>query len=240
MFGRKKPQPETGGAPPVDDAPLLAQATPPRPTGFNPAASQMLPPASQPPAPPSPMAPPAQAPAQSTVAPAAASMSSSATQAQGSPMSSSESPSSSFRPEIPRRTDIPGLARSPATLPTAPGTGGAPKQESGPDPKTLIVGREISLTGQIAACDRLIIEGKVEVSLSDSRFIEISETGVFKGNADIEEAEIRGRFEGKLTVKGRLLIRGTGKVVGEIRYGQIEIECGGQISGSVETVDGLH
>ena len=35
-------------------------------------------------------------------------------------------------------------------------------------------------------------------------------------------------------------VRGTGKVVGEIRYGQIEIECGGQISGSVETVDGLH
>ncbi len=155
-------------------------------------------------------------------------------------MSSSDSPSTSFRPEIPRRTEIPGLARSPATLPTAPGTGGAPKQEAGPDPKTLIVGLEISLTGQIAACDRLIIEGKVEVSLSDSRFIEISETGVFKGNADIEEAEIRGRFEGKLTVKGRLLIRGTGKVVGEIRYGQIEIECGGQISGSVETVDGLH
>lgn len=239
MFGRKKPQPETGGAPPADDAPLLAQATPQRASGFNPAASQMLPPASASPAP-SHMAPPAPASAQSTVAPAAASMSSSATQAQGSPMSSSESPSSSFRPEIPRRTDIPGLARSPATLPTAPGTGGAPKQESGPDPKTLIVGREISLTGQIAACDRLIIEGKVEVSLSDSRFIEISETGVFKGNADIEEAEIRGRFEGKLTVKGRLLIRGTGKVVGEIRYGQIEIECGGQISGSVETVDGLH
>lgn len=239
MFGRKKPQPETGGAPVADDAPLLAQATPQRGTGFTPAASQMLPPAPVSPAPPSRPAPSAPAAPHSTVASAAATMSSSATQAQGSPMSSSDSPSTSFRPEIPRRTEIPGLARNQATLPTAPGSG-APKQEAGPDPKTLIVGREISLTGQIAACDRLIIEGKVEVSLSDSRFIEISETGVFKGNADIEEAEIRGRFEGKLTVKGRLLIRGTGKVVGEIRYGQIEIECGGQISGSVETVEGQH
>ena len=108
----------------------------------------------------------------------------------------------------------------------------APK---GPDPKTLIVGREVSLNGQITACDRLVVEGKVEASLSDSRFIEISETGTFKGNADIEEAEIRGRFEGKLSVTGRLLVRGTGRVVGEIRYGQIEIELGGQISGTVQT-----
>ena len=47
-------------------------------------------------------------------------------------------------------------------------------------------------------------------------------------------AEIRGRFEGTLTVRKRLLIKATGKVVGTIRYGQIEIECGGQISGDVQ------
>jgi len=30
------------------------------------------------------------------------------------------------------------------------------------------------------------------------------------------------------------LIRSTGKVTGTIRYGQIEIECGGQISGDIQ------
>jgi len=35
-------------------------------------------------------------------------------------------------------------------------------------------------------------------------------------------------------VRKRLLIKSTGKVVGTIRYGQIEIECGGQISGDVQ------
>ena len=139
-------------------------------------------------------------------------------------MSSSESTATAFKPEIPRRTaaDIPSVLKAGA-------------RHDSPDPKTLIVGREISLNGQITACDKLIVEGKVEASLSDSRFIEIAETGMFKGAADIEEAEIRGVFEGKLSVRGRLLIRGTGKVIGEIRYGQIEIECGGQISGTVET-----
>lgn len=37
-------------------------------------------------------------------------------------------------------------------------------------------------------------------------------------------------------MRGRLLIRGSGRVSGEIAYGQVEIECGGEISGTVQTV----
>ena len=47
-------------------------------------------------------------------------------------------------------------------------------------------------------------------------------------------AEIRGRFEGTLTVRKRLFIRATGRVMGTIRYGQIEVERGGRISGDIE------
>ncbi len=138
-----------------------------------------------------------------------------------------------FRPDLARR---PAVAELPGSKPAAlPISAASSANKGGPDPKTLIVGREISLNGQITACDRLVVEGKVEASLSDSRFVEIAESGMFKGNAEIDEADIRGRFEGKLSVAGRLLIRGTGKVIGEIRYGQIEIELGGQISGTIET-----
>jgi cytoskeletal protein CcmA (bactofilin family) len=68
--------------------------------------------------------------------------------------------------------------------------------------------------------------------------MDIAESGLFKGSASIEEAEVRGRFEGNLTVRKRLLIRATGRVSGTIRYGQIEIECGGQISGDIQTDGG--
>ena len=60
------------------------------------------------------------------------------------------------------------------------------------------------------------------------------ESGLFKGSASIEDAEIRGRFEGNLVVRKRLLIKASGRVSGTIRYGQIEIECGGQISGDIQ------
>lgn len=105
-----------------------------------------------------------------------------------------------------------------------------------PQTKVLTIGREINLSGQITACDYVIVEGKVEAQLTDSRFLEVNETGQFKGSAEVEEAEIRGRFEGRLRVRGRLLIRGGGKVSGEITYGRVEIERGGEISGTVQSI----
>src|SRR5690606_40078276 len=99
--------------------------------------------------------------------------------------------------------------------------------------KRLIVGKGIVLNGEITACDRLILEGRVEATLSKTKVIEISPSGVFKGAAEIENATVAGLYDGKLTCKGKLTIRGTGRVQGEVHYGEIEIEAGGVISGTV-------
>jgi len=109
----------------------------------------------------------------------------------------------------------------------------APAADAPTESKKLIVGREIVLSGQITSCDRLVVEGRVEASLTETRAIEIAETGHFKGSAEIESAEIGGRYEGTLTVRERLFIRSTGKVNGKVTYGQIEIEPGGEIAGEV-------
>jgi len=103
--------------------------------------------------------------------------------------------------------------------------------------KKLVVGREISLTGEITDCDILVVEGTVRASLQDSRRLEISETGVFEGKVEIDVAEIKGRFDGELTARGRLVVRRTGQVVGRIRYAELEIERGGKISGDVELLE---
>ncbi|HEX4113360.1 MAG TPA: polymer-forming cytoskeletal protein [Stellaceae bacterium] len=99
--------------------------------------------------------------------------------------------------------------------------------------RKLTVGREISLQGEITHCDQLVVEGSVTANLSCQE-VAIMESGVLKGAVDIGHIEVRGLFEGTLNVSGRLLIRSTGRVVGKVHYGQIEIEIGGQISGEVE------
>jgi cytoskeletal protein CcmA (bactofilin family) len=109
-----------------------------------------------------------------------------------------------------------------------------PPRSDPAEPRTMIVGRGISLSGDIKSCNRLVVEGSLEATLHDCRQIEIAETGYFKGNASIEEAVVRGQFEGDLTVSKRLHIRATGHVSGTITYGEIEIERGGKVAGQIQ------
>jgi cytoskeletal protein CcmA (bactofilin family) len=123
--------------------------------------------------------------------------------------------------------------RAPEPIRRAGDPAAQPRRHDG-EVRKLIVGPEITLSGEITSCDKLIIEGSVEANLNNCRDVEIAASGLFKGSAAIEEAEILGRFEGNLVVRKRLLIKASGRVSGTIRYGQIEIECGGQISGDVQ------
>ncbi|HLB79501.1 MAG TPA: polymer-forming cytoskeletal protein, partial [Dongiaceae bacterium] len=143
------------------------------------------------------------------------------------------------RPEPAAAASRPALVEVPRRLPEI-GGGAVRRPEPRPAPsaesdgKKLIVGREIVLTGEIRACERMVVEGRVEASLTDSRTIEIAQSGVFKGAAQIDTADISGRFEGDLVVRERLVLRSTGRIEGSVRYGEIEIERGGVICGEIE------
>ena len=98
----------------------------------------------------------------------------------------------------------------------------------------LTVGPNIKLKGvEITDCDTLVVEGTVEATM-DSRVIQISQNGAFKGSAEIDIAEIHGEFNGTLTVRQKLVIYSTGKVNGKIRYGKLVVEEGGQLAGEIE------
>jgi len=117
--------------------------------------------------------------------------------------------------------------------PTAPA---APKPSSASDStgSKLTVGPNIKLKGvEITDCDTLVVEGTVEATM-DSRVIQISENGAFKGSAEIDIAEIHGEFNGTLTVRQKLVIYSSGKVNGKIRYGKLVVEEGGQLAGEIE------
>lgn len=100
----------------------------------------------------------------------------------------------------------------------------------------LVVGPNIRLTGsEITDCDTVIVEGRVEATV-DGRVMQIAETGMFTGTVAIDMAEIRGQFQGELTVRRRLTVCGTGKVSGKIRYGALVVEEGGELSGDIASL----
>jgi len=137
--------------------------------------------------------------------------------------------STTFHPEIPRRAppEIPGVS---ARLPDRHMVGDG-------NTKQLVIARDVCISGEITSCDRLIVEGRSEVSLPNARIIEVAPSGFFKGSADVEEADISGRFEGELIARDRLVVRAGGRINGTIRYGRIVIESGGEISGDMQTLD---
>ena len=139
-------------------------------------------------------------------------------------MADTDATTTQYRPEISRRaTEIPGVrSTGPASL--------------GADAKRLIVGREISLSGEIEACETLVVEGRVEASISDCQTIEIAAGGLFKGIAEVEDARISGDFEGSITARNRLIVHPTGRITGAIRYHEIEIQRGGQVAGDIQAI----
>jgi cytoskeletal protein CcmA (bactofilin family) len=130
-----------------------------------------------------------------------------------------------FSPQVAKRVaDIPNLtiARGDADM----------------DGKRLVIGKQIRMSGEISGCEKLVVEGKVEATLSDVKAIEVTANGTFKGNADVESAVIAGTYEGTLKVNGHLEIAPSGVVKGGVSYKTIAVANGGKLLGSIESIEG--
>lgn len=101
----------------------------------------------------------------------------------------------------------------------------------------LFVGVNIKLKGvAISDCDVLVVEGQVEATVS-SKAMEIAPPGSFTGTANIDVAEIHGDFSGEITARTRLVVHGTGRVSGTVRYGKLVVAEGGEVNGDVRQLD---
>jgi cytoskeletal protein CcmA (bactofilin family) len=132
----------------------------------------------------------------------------------------------------------------PATPASAPAATAAPAPSAPVDHKVeerkearLVVGPDIKMKhAEISDCDTLVVQGRMEATL-DSRVLEIAENGVFQGTIAVDNATIHGKFDGELTVRKQLIIEGTGKVSGKIRYAKISIKEGAELAGEVAVLD---
>jgi cytoskeletal protein CcmA (bactofilin family) len=127
-----------------------------------------------------------------------------------------------FSPQIQRRVaDIP----NPAALRAA---------ETEGDGKRLVIGKQIRMKGEIAGCERLVVEGEVDATLSEVKSIDVAAGGVFKGSAEVDTAVIAGTYEGSLKVHGHLEIAATGAIKGSVSYKTIMVANGGKVEGTIE------
>jgi cytoskeletal protein CcmA (bactofilin family) len=141
------------------------------------------------------------------------------------------------QPSVSKETvHVPPPSDGPAPTTGAAANAVAPAPE--PGGSKLFIGVNIKLKGvEISDCDVLVIEGQVEATVN-SKVMQIDQPGTLTGTALIDVAEIRGEFSGELTARTRLVVHGTGRVSGTIRYGKLIVEEGGEVTGDVRRLDG--
>ncbi|MFH5923164.1 bactofilin family protein [Roseomonas xinghualingensis] len=139
---------------------------------------------------------------------------------------------------------LPPKPTAPQGPASAPGMTMPPRPAGAPRPaapaaataerRTLVVGTGISLQGTVTDAERLVVDGTVESQMIQATELQITQSGVFRGEVQVEDAEIAGVFDGTITARGSLVIRATGRVLGVARTRRLSVEDGGQLSGRME------
>jgi cytoskeletal protein CcmA (bactofilin family) len=102
--------------------------------------------------------------------------------------------------------------------------------------RTLVVGKGISIEGIVREAERLVVEGVVEATLIHAVELVVAPGGLFKGEVEVEDADISGVVDGVLVARGSLIVRASGKLVGTAHCRRLQVEDGGQITGRLEMI----
>ena len=131
---------------------------------------------------------------------------------------------------------IPPQNMQPPRPPRAPPPSGlgAPARAPQVERRTLVVGRGISVQGSVQDAERLVVEGTVEATMIRATELSVAPGGVFRGEVEVDEAELAGTIDGTLVTHGTLVVRSSGKLLGSARCKRLQVEDGGQISGRLE------
>ncbi len=98
-----------------------------------------------------------------------------------------------------------------------------------------IIEEDTHIKGQIRDCHQIEIKGYIEGDLIADTVL-IHPNGKFFGTLKTGKAEIHGTVQGNVTVTNLIDIRSTGTVNGNVRYGQIVVETGGNLSAELRNI----
>lgn len=98
-----------------------------------------------------------------------------------------------------------------------------------------VIGKNITITGDISATEDLVIEGRVmgQIQLNESR-LTIGEDGYAQSQISAREVVISGRVDGQIVASERVELRHTAQVAGDITAPRLVIHQDAVIKGSVD------
>ena len=101
--------------------------------------------------------------------------------------------------------------------------------------KSIFIGNGVVFKGSINAPNQAIISGTVEGDVV-AKDVVIGAAGIVSGRTEADFIDVKGELNEAVTSKNVLIVRSSGKVSGDVTYGELEIERGGKIKGNMKQV----
>lgn len=104
-----------------------------------------------------------------------------------------------------------------------------------PSAGTLLLAASTAIIGDVRNCRRLDLYGSIdgEVVADD---VVVHQGGKLSGRLRADTAVIHGAVEGDVAVRNLVTISATGTVSGDLRYGRLSLEPGGELVAKVKNV----
>ncbi|MFZ1107314.1 MAG: cadherin-like domain-containing protein [Rhodomicrobium sp.] len=101
--------------------------------------------------------------------------------------------------------------------------------------REAIIQEDTIIKGKIRNCRQMEIRGFVEGELAAESVL-IHQGGTFYGTLKTDQADVAGSLQGEVFVKNLISIRSSGSVNGNVRYGQLAMEMGADLSAELRNV----
>lgn len=97
-----------------------------------------------------------------------------------------------------------------------------------------VIGSAITIRGNLTGSEDLMVEGRIEGTVSLKNHLSIEESGVVEADIEVEDLTVKGTMKGDITAAQSVSILTNAKVVGNVRAPRVIIEDGARFRGSVE------
>lgn len=99
---------------------------------------------------------------------------------------------------------------------------------------TTVIGKTVQLRGEITGSEELYVDGKIEgvIRLPESRLV-IGANAEVQAELYVQDLVVLGQQTGPVTAKGRVEIRQSARMMGDITAARLSIEESASFSGRV-------
>ncbi|MFQ5840250.1 MAG: polymer-forming cytoskeletal protein [Candidatus Methylomirabilales bacterium] len=98
---------------------------------------------------------------------------------------------------------------------------------------TCLSGPGLRFVGEVEGTGTVVCAGAIEANLTVEGLVRITPDALVRGDLRVQAAEIAGTVEGAVTTRGRLTLKATGRVHGDVVTPELVVEAGALLQGQV-------